>query len=115
MSDDQTHSNPYQAPTTCPAEEAAHRDGRQQNGRRFRWRVIPVTLAYPFGVISLLGGLGTVAMSTWQLLGLDQVDAHALALIVPFYVTGLLCVLAGIALIVAARCLWKGRWLWGWH
>jgi hypothetical protein len=64
MSTDPNENNPYRSPQEpCNLPEPANASAR----RRFRWRVIPVTLLCLFGVFLIFGGLFMLGSGFWQI------------------------------------------------
>lgn len=57
MPSDDTNVNPYESPTTGGVPDVAPAGEASQPGRRFRWRLIPVTLAWIYGACALAGGI----------------------------------------------------------
>ncbi len=116
MPDDRAGSNPYRAPTTCGEQDASASHGREKEERRLRWRTYAVIPACMYGGLELILSVILAAMNTWHTLAHGDANAfefNAYDAARCFVIAGWL-MLCGAALLVAARCLWKGRWVWGW-
>ena len=101
MKDRSSELNPYASPSAEAPEVAEVK-------KRFRWRVIPVTILYVFGAPSLVASVAMLGMSVWW--RFSRSDAVGSAPNGPMLV-GMLCgvIASGLFLLTAFR-LQRGRW-----
>ncbi len=95
--------NPYASPA---AEAPPPADVK----KRFRWRVIPVTLLCVFGAPSLVAMAVVFGLELWW--RLKNPDALELGVgpTAPMLVGDLFAVIAAALSLLTARRLWQGRW-----
>jgi hypothetical protein len=112
MTTDPNETNPYRSPVTAtrPVEVAVPSPSVR---RRFRWRVIPVTLLYLYGGGVIAGGLGIVfATLCLAVFGGDRFQSRiglgGAAVCVCLICPGAIAL--GCLFLFAGRSLWQGRW-----
>jgi hypothetical protein len=98
MEDDRSETNPYRS----PVESSVRDESAVAAPRRFRWRVIPVTLLYLYGGGMLMTVPCTLFASCSAICSWRSPTSLLLAEVMAMASASLL--------LVAGRQLWKGRW-----
>jgi hypothetical protein len=113
MTTDPNEANPYRSPMAAIRQSEAAVTTPAAVQRRFRWRVVPVTLLYMYGGGLVLVGLESLGLMLWFTLARGEgsplrrgnwlTTACMLAVGPAMFATGLLFLFAG-------RNLWQARW-----
>jgi len=103
MREEPAELNPYASPV---AEVPQAGDAR----KRFRWRVIPVTLLCVFGGLALVARVIILGTNVWWRIRNPDAADLGIGPTVPMLVGDLFALIAvGLWLLTALR-LWQGRW-----
>jgi hypothetical protein len=97
--------NPYESPTIAEVL-AANATGR----RKFRWRIIPVTLLLIYGVGLAVGATASSLFALLALLRLSELPWEPRVSPWYFLFADGVAIVIGILLISTATSLWKARW-----
>ncbi len=100
MRDRPSEPNPY---ASSPPEVGEAR-------KRFRWRVIPVTLLCVFGASAFAGMVVRLGVDGWWRFARPDAVEVGVGPPVPMLVGDLFGVIAAVLHFVTARRLWQGRW-----
>lgn len=109
MSIDSHEHNPYAAPLASldfVEEETEH--------RRFRWRVVPVTVLYVWGgSLLFVAVLSTVHMLAWLLVRVHRGEVAPIPWAVGIVSGATIVACLGSGLVLSGRSVWKSHWLRG--
>lgn len=105
MIEEPSELNPYASPAAEPGEVPAAR-------KRFRWRVILVTLLCVLGGSSLASTVPHFGVGVrWRIRDPSAVDL-GVARTAPMLIGDLFGVMAACLSLLTARRVWQGRWWW---
>jgi hypothetical protein len=103
--------NPYRAPLASMKPNEMESAETQTVRRRFRWRIIGVTVLYLYGgSLVLVAMLSTIHMAVWFAILLHRGELARFTWVVAVSTGAVVTLVLGIACIFAGRSLWKTHW-----